>query len=67
MKKYKVTFREWVYQEKEVTVEAPNRAIAHIVGREEMINPSYENREAEFLPVEYKALKPKIRIINERK
>ncbi len=62
MKTYTVTFREWMYQEKEITVNADSRDDALTLAREEMYCPSDENRQTEWYSSKFKDLKPKIRL-----
>ena len=62
MKTYDVTFREWVYQEKEITVKASSREEALILADEQLGCPDDENRDAEWYGSKFKPLKPKIRI-----
>lgn len=63
MKTYRVTFREWMYQEKEIEVIASSKKEAIDLADEEMLCPQeYVNEEAEWYSSKFKILKPKVRV-----
>ena len=62
MKTYAVTFREWMYQEKTMIVDAESKEEAVTKADEEMYCTSDKNKHAEWYGSEFKTLKPKVRI-----
>jgi hypothetical protein len=64
MKTYRVTFREWMYQEKEIIVSADSKDQAIELARDEMFCPKLtENNLAEWYGSKFRELKPKTRIM----